>query len=68
MILGRAEAYASKQRLGATVVNALGMGTGFTFALLCLGVVREILGASSLFMSSPTVPMRTNIQAKVATG
>jgi len=49
MILGRAEAYASKQRLGATVINALGMGVGFTFALLCLGVVREILGAGSLF-------------------
>ena len=48
VILGRAEAYASKQRLGATVVNSLGMGAGFTFALLCLGTVREILGAGSL--------------------
>jgi electron transport complex protein RnfE len=49
MILGRAEAYASKQRLGATVINGLGMGVGFTIALLCLGGVREILGAGSLF-------------------
>ena len=49
IILGRAEAYASKQRLGATVVNGLGMGVGFTIALLCLGSVREILGAGSLF-------------------
>ena len=49
MILGRAEAYASKQGLGATVVNGLGMGAGFTIALLCLGAVREILGAGSLF-------------------
>ena len=49
MILGRAEAYASKQRLSATVVNGLGMGAGFTIALLCLGGVREILGAGSLF-------------------
>jgi electron transport complex protein RnfE len=48
VILGRAEAYASKQRLGPTVVNSLGMGAGFTFALLCLGSVREILGAGSL--------------------
>lgn len=48
VILGRAEAYASKQRLGPTVVNSLGMGAGFTFALLCLGTVREILGAGSL--------------------
>lgn len=49
IILGRAEAYASKQRLGATLVNGLGMGVGFTIALLCLGAVREILGAGSLF-------------------
>ncbi len=49
MILGRAEAYASKQRLGATIINGLGIGAGFTFALLCLGIVREILGAGSLF-------------------
>jgi electron transport complex protein RnfE len=49
VILGRAEAYASKQRLGATVINSLGMGAGFTLALLCLGTVREILGAGSLF-------------------
>jgi electron transport complex protein RnfE len=49
VILGRTEAYASKQRLGAALVNGLGMGTGFTLALLCLGTVREILGAGSLF-------------------
>jgi electron transport complex protein RnfE len=49
VILGRAEAYASRQRLLPTVINALGMGAGFTFALLCLGSVREILGAGSLF-------------------
>jgi len=49
IILGRAEAYASKHRPLNTLVNALGMGLGFTFALLCLGVVRELLGAGSLF-------------------
>ncbi len=49
MILGRAEAYASKHRPLKSLVNALGMGLGFTFALLCLGVVRELLGAGSLF-------------------
>ena len=49
IILGRAEAYASKNKLGKTVVNALGMGAGFTIALLCLGVVREVLGAGALF-------------------
>ncbi|MEO5343969.1 MAG: electron transport complex subunit E [Gammaproteobacteria bacterium SHHR-1] len=49
MILGRAEAYASKHRVPKALLNALGMGLGFTFALLCLGVVREVLGAGSLF-------------------
>ncbi|MES9958140.1 MAG: electron transport complex subunit RsxE [Sedimenticola sp.] len=48
VILGRAEAYASKQRLGASVINALGMGAGFTIALLCLGTVRELLGAGTI--------------------
>ncbi len=49
MILGRAEAYASKQPLGTTVINGLGIGGGFTLALLSLGVVREVLGSGSLF-------------------
>ncbi|HHC72280.1 MAG TPA: electron transport complex subunit E [Thiotrichales bacterium] len=49
IILGRAEAYASRNRPLPAVVNALGMGVGFTFALLCLGGVRELLGAGSLF-------------------
>lgn len=48
VILGRAEAYASKQRLSATLVNSLGMGAGFTLALLSLGTVREILGNGTL--------------------
>jgi electron transport complex protein RnfE len=49
VILGRAEAYASKNPVVNAFVNALGMGLGFTFALLCLGVVREVLGSGSLF-------------------
>ncbi|EDY80430.1 electron transport complex, RnfABCDGE type, E subunit subfamily [Verrucomicrobiia bacterium DG1235] len=49
IILGRAEVYASKNNIVNASVNALGMGVGFTFALLCLGVVREILGNGSLF-------------------
>jgi len=48
MILGRAEAYASRQTVGKALVNALGMGIGFTIALLCLGTVRELLGSGSL--------------------
>lgn len=49
LILGRAEAFASRNPVGRSVLDALGMGTGFTFALLCLGSVREILGSGSLF-------------------
>lgn len=49
LILGRAEAFASKNTLGRSVLDGLGMGVGFTFALLCLGGVREILGNGSLF-------------------
>jgi Na+-translocating ferredoxin:NAD+ oxidoreductase subunit E len=49
MILGRAEAYASKNPVVNAFVNALGMGIGFTIALLCLGGVREILGSGALF-------------------
>jgi Na+-translocating ferredoxin:NAD+ oxidoreductase subunit E len=48
VILGRAEAYASKQRLHTTLVNSLGMGLGFTLALLALGTVREVLGNGTL--------------------
>ena len=49
LILGRAEAFASKNRVGNAILDALGMGVGFTFALLCLGGVREIFGDGSLF-------------------
>ena len=48
IILGRAESYASKNRVTKSVVSALGMGVGFSIALLCLGTVREILGAGTL--------------------
>ena len=48
MILGRAESYASKNGITKSIVNALGMGLGFCLALVCLGAVRELLGAGSL--------------------
>jgi electron transport complex protein RnfE len=49
LILGRAEAYASKNNVFSSVIDALGMGLGFTLALTALGSVREILGSGSLF-------------------
>ncbi|MCF6202835.1 MAG: electron transport complex subunit E [Methylococcaceae bacterium] len=48
LILGRAEAYASKNSFTKTVISALGMGLGFTLALVMLGGVRELLGAGQL--------------------
>ena len=49
LILGRAEAFASKNTVGKSILDGLGMGAGFVFALLCLGTVREVLGSGSLF-------------------
>ena len=49
LILGRAEAFASKNPVGRSIMDGLGMGLGFTFGLFCLGAVREILGSGSLF-------------------
>lgn len=48
IILGRAEAFASKNGLWQSFLDALGMGLGFTMALSLLGAVREILGAGSI--------------------
>ncbi|MGB5331876.1 MAG: electron transport complex subunit E [Woeseiaceae bacterium] len=49
LILGRAEAFASKNNPGRALLDGLGMGVGFTVALFFIGVVREILGSGSLF-------------------
>ncbi len=49
LILSRAEAFASKNTVWKSILDALGMGVGFTLALFCLGAVREILGNGSIF-------------------
>ena len=49
LILGRAEAFASKNSVFQSVLDAVGMGLGFTLALTLLGSVREILGSGSIF-------------------
>lgn len=53
IILGRAEAFASRNGVVKSVLDALGMGLGFTFALLCLGFIREALGNGTLLMDTP---------------
>lgn len=48
IILGRAEAFASKRPVIASAVDALGMGVGFTAALLLMGAIRELLGTGAI--------------------
>ncbi|NLF42966.1 MAG: electron transport complex subunit E [Bacteroidales bacterium] len=49
IVLGRAEAFASKNTVFSSMIDGLGMGFGFTFALTLLGTVRELLGNYSIF-------------------
>jgi electron transport complex protein RnfE len=49
LILSRAEAFASKNTIGKSMLDGLGMGFGFVFGLLCLGAVREVMGNGSIF-------------------
>ena len=49
IILGRAEAYASKHNILASAFDGLGMGVGFSIALTLIGALRELLGAGTIF-------------------
>lgn len=49
LIISRAEACASKQDLWTACTDAMGQGAGFVSGLICLGLVRELLGAGTLF-------------------
>ncbi|MCK4751020.1 MAG: electron transport complex subunit E, partial [Bacteroidales bacterium] len=49
VVLGRAEAFASKNTIWSSLVDGMGMGLGFTMALTVLGAVREILGSGAFF-------------------
>ena len=57
IILGRAEMFASKNKIGASVLDGLGMGLGFTFTLVLMGAVREILGSGSIFGLNLHIPI-----------
>lgn len=48
MILGRAESFASKNPVLPSILDGLGTGIGFTFAILAMGAIREVLGNGSL--------------------
>ncbi len=49
VVLGRAEAFASKNTIWSSIVDGAGMGVGFTMALTILGAVRELLGGGAFF-------------------
>ena len=56
IILGRAEAFASKNGILPSILDGLGMGLGFTFSLFAMGSIREILGSGSwLGMKLPVI-------------
>lgn len=54
-ILGRAEAFAVKRSVGAAAVDGLAMGLGFTGALTMMGLIREFLGAGTLFAQASSL-------------
>lgn len=54
IILGRAEMFASKNPVLPSVIDGLGMGVGFTAALILMGGIREIIGAGTFFGISVT--------------
>jgi electron transport complex protein RnfE len=60
IVLGRAEAFASKNSVFDSILDGLGMGIGFTISLILVAAVREILGAGS-FMGMQFIPSDYNI-------
>lgn len=49
IILGRAESYAAKNKVIPSIFDGLGMGLGFTIGLVCIGAIRELIGAGTCF-------------------
>ena len=49
LILGRQEAFSSRNGIGRSLIDSLGMGIGFIVVLVVLGIIREILGSGSVF-------------------
>ena len=49
IVLGRAEAFASKNSVGDSALDGIGIGLGFTLTLTIIGIVREVLGSDSIF-------------------
>ena len=67
IILARAEAFASKNGVFASILDGVGMGLGFTIALMFLGSIREILGAGTWF-GNPVVSFEPAMLIVLAPG
>ncbi len=55
LILGRAETYASRNRIFRSIIDGLGMGLGYTFAILLAGFLRELLGTGKIVLFEKTI-------------
>jgi electron transport complex protein RnfE len=65
IVLGRAEAFASRNSVGASVLDALGMGVGFTLALFVLAFVRELLGTGMVTLFGHAIISRPLLQPAI---
>ncbi len=63
IILGRAEMFAGKNSVGKSVLDGLGMGIGFTFALLSMAIIREVLGKGSF--AGMEIPFMQNFKISI---
>ena len=64
IILGRAEAYASKNKPIPSLFDGIGMGLGFTLSITCIGAVRELIGAGSIF-GKQILPLAVSAAGKI---
>lgn len=53
IVLGRAEAFASKNGIGASIMDGLSMGLGYTFALLVISLIRQIIATGAIALENP---------------
>lgn len=53
IILGRAESFASKNKVGDSIIDAIGMGLGFTLSLVLISITREFLSSGAIVLSNP---------------
>jgi len=66
IILGRAEAFASKRGVWVSILDAVGMGLGFTIILFLMGTIRELIGSGTLTLGFPILfdPKTLNVLGK----